>query len=852
MNYGDSIQETISGTSTSVITLGGVGYGATSGSRTFATAVGLGDIGLLPDTPLRVADDAGNWLTGWFTLSAPGGVYTLTRNRIKSSSNSNGNVVLGGTVRKVSNVPLADQFQIGMVNPDDVGFDGILLIGQSNMQGAGVRDAKIDVVDSRIFQFGCLASDTTYYQKIHQAADPLAMPVGGTDLGPGMPFARTYAAMTPTNRRVLLLPLAVGSTGLVGGTWASGTPGGALYESAISQALLAVTAAQAMYPNSRIVGFAWIQGEGDGDGAQSQAAYATALKAMIAGFRARLSVPDAWFIIGGMVPEGITSHANYQPINAAHIQVANETDHCTFVAGPTGLDGGSALHYNAAGIRLHGAHMALAVPAAKAFTATDVSAPVQAGAVVANAAPTLVDITMTEAMNTNFTPAASTVTISGHTVSALAWASATVLRATVTAAFVNGEAASTAAYTANGTNNARDLAGNLLANFSGYAIANNVQPVASTVTVAVSASSGAVGAPVTVTIGTNYPLTGAQSESVAVTSNVAGPFATSPVTLNASTPTATLTFTPSATGTATITGTATGSPTLSNGTTSYTVTATDSTAPILSSPTGTQTGPTTANGTVTTDEANGTLYALASINTTETAATVKASANTQAITTTGIKNVSVTGLTTGTTYYWHYIHRDAAGNDSGVAHSAGFTPAAVAVLRLTSLGAGIAESGTSPNFVYTGTANNGYGSTTGQGRSSMKFVGDGSMTFQLGGAGIDHAGDWMIGFTTSATVVAYTAWSNGVWSTATPGGNYKTLTTGGTQGSTSTPNANGDFIRITRTGTTLTFDVARMATPTTWINLSTATGVSTADSYVWATPTNTGEMMQNLSGSGLV
>jgi hypothetical protein len=106
--------------------------------------------------------------------------------------------------------------------------------------------------------------------------------------------------------------------------------------------------------------------------------------------------------------------------------------------------------------------------------ATDTTAPTATGAVVANATPTFVDITMSEAMDTGFTPGASAVTVSGHTVSSLAWASATVLRATVSAAFVNGEAARTAAYTQPGTNNARDAAGNLLANFTGLAITNNV------------------------------------------------------------------------------------------------------------------------------------------------------------------------------------------------------------------------------------------------------------------------------------------------------------------------------------------------------------------------------------------
>lgn len=105
------------------------------------------------------------------------------------------------------------------------------------------------------------------------------------------------------------------------------------------------------------------------------------------------------------------------------------------------------------------------------------------------------------------------------------------------------------------------------------------------------------------------------------------------------------------------------------------IAAADVTPPNLTSPTGTQTGSTTASGTVSTDDATGTLYYLASTNATETAATVKA-ASSQAVTATGSQSVSVTGLTASTTYYMHYCHRDPAGNDSTVANSASFTTAA--------------------------------------------------------------------------------------------------------------------------------------------------------------------------------
>jgi hypothetical protein len=104
----------------------------------------------------------------------------------------------------------------------------------------------------------------------------------------------------------------------------------------------------------------------------------------------------------------------------------------------------------------------------------------------------------------------------------------------------------------------------------------------------------------------------------------------------------------------------------------------DTTAPVLTSPTGTKTGSTTASGTVSTDEGNGTLYRLASTNATESAATVKAAALTTTISSTGSKSVSFTGLTPATTYYAHYVHRDSSGNDSTRVSSASFTTDAAA------------------------------------------------------------------------------------------------------------------------------------------------------------------------------
>jgi len=102
----------------------------------------------------------------------------------------------------------------------------------------------------------------------------------------------------------------------------------------------------------------------------------------------------------------------------------------------------------------------------------------------------------------------------------------------------------------------------------------------------------------------------------------------------------------------------------------------DTTAPALSSPTGTATGPTTATLTVSTDEANGTLYAVASTST-PGFAQIKLGQNStgaassyafnQPVTTTGVQTKNATGLTPSTTYRMHYYQEDTALNGSNVA-----------------------------------------------------------------------------------------------------------------------------------------------------------------------------------------
>jgi len=149
----------------------------------------------------------------------------------------------------------------------------------------------------------------------------------------------------------------------------------------------------------------------------------------------------------------------------------------------------------------------------------------------------------------------------------------------------------------------------------------------------------------------------------------------------------------------------------------------DVTAPILSSASGTATGTTTADLSVTTDEGNGTLYTVVTGSATEPTATqIKAGqdhtgsaatfADDQVITTTGAKSFSATGLTAAATYYAHFMHEDAATNQSTVARSSSFTTDAsftaqstsfngtTSQLRSTSLSLSGAQEGTFAIWLY--------------------------------------------------------------------------------------------------------------------------------------------------------
>lgn len=249
-------------------------------------------------------------------------------------------------------------------NPADIGYDVILLAGQSNEVGYGVGiDANLDTPDPRVWQW---PGSGSYMGQIIAGNDPLWHNEQQTGkIGHAVAFARHYVRSIPVNRRVLLVPCAAGGTGFTtsnavsvpagyyaqaNGSWdpGNGSGGTSLYEYAIAQANSAI----ASDINNRLTAILWVQGEGDRN-TLTQSQYAAKLDALIDGFRSRITTATAStpFVLGQMLPELITSSPGAQGINAAHIDTPNRKLCTGFFYGPSGYDIGDLLHYSSAGQR---------------------------------------------------------------------------------------------------------------------------------------------------------------------------------------------------------------------------------------------------------------------------------------------------------------------------------------------------------------------------------------------------------------------------------------------------------------------------------------------------------------------
>jgi hypothetical protein len=171
----------------------------------------------------------------------------------------------------------------------------------------------------------------------------------------------------------------------------------------------------------------------------------------------------------------------------------------------------------------------------------------------------------------------------------------------------------------------------------------------------------------------------------------------------------------------------------------------DTTPPTLTSPTGTG-GVGVCSGTVSTDEGNGTLYAVATASATQpNVAQIKAGqdhtgaaalrAVSQSVTATGTQTVASGSITGGAgTRYLHYLHTDAASNDSNRVTSASFEVTGNATSLVVTVPDAAGQSGFSAAVLSTSAPTT--GSTVIRTATSLTFNGSGQTTIDITGLGI--------------------------------------------------------------------------------------------------------------------
>lgn len=324
-----------------------------------------------------VADDAGTLAISLdeTLANAISNVASETRDAVDDIVNAlftaPADVVIAGMIdNEASATAGALRAALGLgVQATDVGYDVILLAGQSNMSGRATADTThFEVPDARVWQYGAAG---TYASVISAALEPLAHADTvdlSNGLGPGGIFARWYAMTLPANRRVLVVPAAYGGTGFSSSapnTWDPAAGAGSLYLRAIAQANAAIAAAGS---NARLAAILWHQGEQDV--AMSASAYQAKLDALIDGFRSQITgaTTSTPFVIGSLAPEFIASTSGAPAIDGVHRNTPPRKVYTAFAVGTAGYvsDG---THYNAVGQRLLGRSYFDALSVARTNTA---------------------------------------------------------------------------------------------------------------------------------------------------------------------------------------------------------------------------------------------------------------------------------------------------------------------------------------------------------------------------------------------------------------------------------------------------------------------------------------------------
>jgi hypothetical protein len=439
----------------------------------------------------------------------------------------------------------------------------------------------------------------------------------------------------------------------------------------------------------------------------------------------------------------------------------------------------------------------------------DTVRPTPTTASVDNATPTNVFIVTSEVLDMSADPPIGAFTVAGHTVTAatIYYAAQNMIRLTVSTAFVGGEAARSVTYAPTGTNDVKDTSGNKMLGFT-LPITNNVAAPAGSPATGVTLSGptgGTVGvASTNFTVGVT-PVGGTITGTVVVTpSDSAGgsTFTPATVSLTTASPTATFTCTAAWAGTKTISVTNNGG--LTNPANLSYVAADAVAATVPAAPTiGTAVAGDGYVDVYFTRNSNGGAAVLDSTATLSSGQTATGTASPIRVT-----------APNGTAVTATVKDRNSVGSSAASAASNSVTPtvaAPSAYPRFVSQ-IGLTETGTGP-YTYTGVAGKSYPEQQANANKALDASsGDGSLSFRF--ESITSNG-FAFGVTTAAT---YQVIANMTKYVTITGGKYLVNTAGSSvnAGANMSP-AEGDIVRFRRAGGAIYGEVARAATPTTFV-----------------------------------
>jgi len=209
-----------------------------------------------------------------------------------------------------------------------------------------------------------------------------------------------------------------------------------------------------------------------------------------------------------------------------------------------------------------------------------------------------------------------------------------------------------------------------------------------------------------------------------------------------------------------------------------------------------------------------------------------------------------TGLTNGVAVYFKVAATNSAGTGPQSAASNAVTPAVAAVTytRLNNL-TNVTEIGTGP-YSYAGVAGSAYNGAGGVSPRLPENT-DGSIAFKMNS--LASGNSFLLGVSVGSSKVPYQNTFIALYADAGNSQNYTTITDGNAGGRVATGLAaqDGDIMRVRRSGTRFTAEVARSNDPTNFTPIRYFDNTNTGDVYFQVDVAGATAIAQNIAGAGL-